>query len=73
MSICLFIAYGCFLKTADMSNFDRDSKYFSLCRRYSLTLFITGLENFYPILYLPTCEARTDLEKKKKTPINWKG
>lgn len=47
MSICLYIAYGRFLKVADMNNFDRDSKYFSLCRRYSLTLFITGLENFY--------------------------
>lgn len=73
MSICLYIAYGRFLKTVDMNNFDRDCKYFSLCRRYSLTLFITGLENFYLILYLPTSEGRTDLEKKMKTPTNWKG
>ena len=35
MSICLFIAYGCFLKTADMSNFDRDSKYFCLSQPLS--------------------------------------
>lgn len=53
MSICLYIAYGRFLKVADMNNFDRDSKYFSLCRRYSLTLFITGLENFYLKLIPP--------------------